>query len=135
MAIYLIVLLSSTSILKSTHPQKSPNMTLLASGTIKGPEAGGAVSIVKTEDDLKLILTDYWIAPGAPDVRIYLSPHATGQVDDAVDLGPMHQLEGTIELALSHNTRPETIKSVVVYCKVFSVTFGVGVLEHVRAQG
>ena len=109
-------------------------MKTLAQGTIEGPEANGAASLVHMGDEIKLVLKDYWIAPGAPDVRVYLSPHTSGSVESAVDLGPIHQHEGSIEFLVSQDTFLESIKSVVIFCKVYSVTFGIGLLHPVREK-
>ena len=50
-------------------------MTEIAKAVIAGHEAKGNASIVQADDgSLKIKLTDFWIAPGAPDVRIVISP-------------------------------------------------------------
>lgn len=101
-------------------------MQLLASGVIAGPEAHGSVSITIDRDGRRVVkLTDLWVAPGAPDVRLLVSADPMGATTaDAVDVGPLpygrseHILELPSDLPLSQ------ARSVVIYCSVYSVYFG-----------
>lgn len=105
---------------------------ILASGTIRGPEAGGKAQLVRTANGDSLTLKDYWIAPGAPDVHVYLSPDKAGSVtvEGIVDFGRITQLGGEISYEIPEDYPTETVQSVIVHCTQFSVTFGVAELEH-----
>lgn len=99
---------------------------IIATGNLSGHEARASVTIKRTnEGTLVLTLADLWIAPGAPDVRIYLNTNANGIVDDSShDLGTPASGSGTLRMHLPQVDNPEVWASVTVYCKVYSVLFG-----------
>ena len=111
------------------------NVITLVTANIEGPEAKGIAKIVQIGHEIILKLEDYWIAPGAPDVRFYLSPDTMGSVDEAIEVGSVHQFSGNTEYQLPPSIQLNDFRSLVVYCKVYSVTFGVGVLQQVNQQG
>ncbi|MGI9595655.1 MAG: hypothetical protein ACR2QK_05825, partial [Acidimicrobiales bacterium] len=65
--------------------------TVLATATIDGPEARGEAQLLQAPDGTVTVeLDQFWVAPGAPDVRLFISPDPAGDVDDdASDLGPV----------------------------------------------
>ena len=77
----------------------------IATGTIRGPEAGGEAQLIRTAKGDTLALKDYWIAPGAPDVHVYLSPDKTGSVavEGIHDFGRITQLSGEISYDIPHD--------------------------------
>jgi hypothetical protein len=54
---------------------------LLATGSLSGPEARAAVRIIAADQGRTIELSDLWVAPGAPDVRLFASPNAAGAID------------------------------------------------------
>ena len=106
--------------------------TVIARGVIHGHEAGGEVVLERTPQGDVLRLKDYWIAPGAPDVRVYLSPDVAGdpEVEGAVDFGKITTFSGDASYPIPGEVSIEDMRSLVVYCKVYSVSFGVAVLER-----
>ena len=106
---------------------------VLATALIEGPEARGMATLLRREDGRAVLrLTDYWIAPGAPDVHVYLTPAIDGDVDAAgtADFGPITQLQGNQNLTLPPNVEVDHLRTVVVFCKVYSVEFGRGTLSR-----
>ena len=105
-------------------------MRVLATGVVYGPEARGTVQVVEYNDGQRNVeLTDMWVAPGAPDVRLYISPYPDGRIDDtATDLGSVPDDTQKLQRPLPAATGFE-MRSVVVYCRVYSVHFGHGTLE------
>jgi len=106
---------------------------VIATGVITGPEARGTVTIMRRrEDGVTAYIADVWIAPGAPDVRIFLSTDPGGDVTGAaaVDLGKTTALSGDLEFVVPPRVDVAAMGSLVVHCKVYSVTFGVAPLEH-----
>lgn len=104
-------------------------MSVISTGTVGGPEARGTASIVASGGVAEVQLTDFWIVPGAPDVRLYVSPRADGVVDDtAIDLGKIPDGEPELTRNLPADINPATIRSVIVQCTVFNVLFGFGVV-------
>lgn len=112
-----------------TESQQS--MRVLAEGVINGHEARGAVRVVESEDGSRSVeLSDLWVAPGAPDVRLYTSPYPDGRIDDsATDLGKVPDAARELHRPLPPNATPPGTQSVVIYCKVYSVEFGHATLE------
>ena len=106
-------------------------MEQLARGTISGPEARGRVSVVAAPDGSRTLeITELWVAPGAPDVRLYVSPRADGTVDEtAVELGPVADGEASQGWRFPADLSASTATTVVVYCHVYSVYFGHAALE------
>ena len=76
-------------------------------------------------------LTKLWVAPGAPDVRVYLASDPEGDVKTGVlvELGKLTTLSGDFAFAIPPGTDLGDIRTLVVYCSVYSVTFGVAPLE------
>ena len=104
-------------------------MTTLAEATITGHEARGTARVVLGDDGPRLEFTDLAIAPGAPDVRVYLTAHDDGTVDDdAVDLGSVPDRTPTLALTIPTDTDLTRLRTVAVHCKVYSVDFGHGTL-------
>lgn len=105
-------------------------MTLLATATIDGHEARGRAQLLQADDGTVTVdLADLWVAPGAPDVRLYVSPDRSGNVDRAAtDLGPVPFGEAALSVPLPAEVDPASLASIIVYCKVYSVLFGYGTL-------
>ncbi len=102
-------------------------MTVIASGTLDGHEARGRITIVEVDGKIQVRLQELWIAPGAPDVRLYVSPRSDGHVDDeATDLGQIPDTDSDVTRILPDHIDPSTIGSVIIHCTVYSVLFGYG---------
>ena len=115
------------------EPNTGQQSGIIARGVIRGHEAGGEVVIEALPEGDVLHLRDYWIAEGAPDVRIYLSPDESGEVETegAIDFGQIKVFSGDVSYLIPREAAVRDMRTVVVYCKVYSVTFGVAVLEYV----
>lgn len=104
-------------------------MTTLATGTIKGHEARGDVTISQDGDVVTMNVENLWIAPGAPDTRVYISPREDGEVDGkAIEL--QRPADGTTSWTTTLPATVEVAKmnSIIVYCKIYSVYFGTATL-------
>ena len=106
-------------------------MTVLAAAVIDGPEARGQAELVQAADGTVTVeIAEFWVAPGAPDVRLFVSPNPNGTVDEtAIDLGPVPEQQTTLSYSLPTNADPNALASIIVYCKVYSVLFGHGTLN------
>lgn len=104
---------------------------LLAHASVTGHEARGAARMEQTTDGhVVVLLTDFWVAPGAPDVRLYVTPRADGVVDAAaLDLGRVPDGVPDLIFTLPDETDVASLRSVVVHCTVYSVYFGGGQWE------
>jgi hypothetical protein len=105
-------------------------VTVLAVAAIDGPEARGQADLVQGADGTVTVeITEFWVAPGAPDVQLFVSPNPTGTVDEtAIDLGPVPHHQATLSYQLPTNANTNELASIIVYCKVYSVLFGYGTL-------
>ena len=112
--------------------QKRGPGQVVAKGTIRGPEAGGAVVVEVSGSKAVLRLEDFWIAEGAPDVRVYLTPDSGGNVGvtGVVEFGKVTAPSGSLAYDIPDVTPIRSMRAVVVYCKAFGVTFGVAELGH-----
>lgn len=101
-------------------------MRELASGAIAGSEARGHVRVVAAPDGTRTVeVTDFWVAPGAPDVRLYASARGDGVVDEtSTELGTVADGEATQSWSLPVHLSGTSTMSVTVYCGVYSVYFG-----------
>lgn len=105
-------------------------MELLARGQLSGHEARGEASVVRGADGVVYLeLNNLWVAPGAPDVRVFLSVHPDGKVDSAsLDLGHVKDRQASQRWALPADAVLAKYRAVTIYCFQFSVTFGTGEL-------
>lgn len=105
-------------------------MKVITSTEISGPEARGKAQVILTESGAyELQLSDFWVAPGAPDVRIVFSQHPTGQIDDTIrEVGPLPSGNFDLRLPLEEIDFLPQMKTLIVYCKKFFVHFGHGEL-------
>ena len=108
---------------------------IIASGVIHGHEAGGEVDLKTSSQGQFVKLKDYWISEGASDVRIYLSLDETGDVnvDGVIELGKGVSFSGNASYEIPKDTPAGQLRTLIVYCKIYSVTFGVAVLATPRS--
>ena len=81
----------------------------------------GRVRLVRIGVDLVLRFEDVDIA-GAPDMYVYLSDRTDGQPGTFVDLGKLKATNGSFNYPVSASVDISTVRSVVVWCRQFSVT-------------
>ena len=81
----------------------------------------GAVRIVTLGTERFLRFENVDIA-GAPDMYVYLSDQTDGRPGTYVDLGKLKATNGSFNYAIPAGVDLATIRSVVVWCRQFSVT-------------
>jgi hypothetical protein len=95
----------------------------------QGPEpVSGSATLGHTSDGkVVLRLTDLNSTPG-PDLYVYLSrvesPSTDAQVKNGLEVGKLRATRGDLNYDLDPSVDPTQFRSVVVYCKSFSVVFG-----------
>jgi hypothetical protein len=95
----------------------------------QGPEpvTGNATLGHTSDGKVVLRLTDLNSTPG-PDLYIYLSrvdsPSTDAQVKNGLEVGRLRATRGDLNYELDGAVDPTQFRSVVVYCKSFSVVFG-----------
>jgi len=65
---------------------------------------------------------------GAPNMYVYLSDRVDGQPGNFIDLGPLKATNGSFNYSVPASVPPESARSVVVWCRAFSVTVTFAVL-------
>ena len=100
-------------------------MDVLATGLMSGHEARGSVRIIAVDDARTVELDDLWVAPGPPDVRLFVRPHRDGTIDStSTELGLVPDGETALRRPFPEALSAGDARSVVIYCRVFSVLFG-----------
>jgi hypothetical protein len=88
----------------------------------------GNVTLGKTNDGTVILRFENLNAANGPDLHVYLSkqvsPATTQQVMDGVEVGKLKATRGASNYELTATTDITQFKSVVIYCKSFSVVFG-----------
>ncbi len=87
----------------------------------------GVVRIVRVGDARFLRFEDVDIA-GAPDMYVYLSDRADGKPGTFVDLGKLKATNGSFNYAIPPSADLAATRSVVVWCRQFTVTVTYAVL-------
>lgn len=116
-------------------PQAEPEIVTLASGEFRSLAHGttGTASIVELADGSRYVRFEELDTDSGPDLRVYLSEApADGDasaIDDAfVDLGPLKGNQGNQNYAIPDDVDLADVMSVSVWCRRFSVGFGVAPL-------
>jgi hypothetical protein len=106
-------------------------MVILATAMIDGDETTGRAELVQADDGMiTLELHDLNLAPGAPDARLYVSTSSVRGFDEtAVELGQVPDGEPRLTWPLP-DVDPAGLRSVIVYCKEYSVLFGWGAFSR-----
>lgn len=107
-------------------------MKIITSAQIQGPEATGEARIVEVAPgQFQLDLINFWVAPGAPDVRIVLSKNPEGQIEREGMQFLAKLPPGNFEQSFPINPVEdmEAMKTAIVYCEQFFVHFGHGTLQ------
>ncbi len=124
-----------------TAPASGP--VVLATGqfidTGSGDHGSGNVTIGKTADGKYVLHLDQLNVTAGPDLHVYLStaanPGSADQVTNGgVDLGTLKANQGSVNVDISADVaarlQQQQFKSVVIYCKSFSVIFTVAPLQY-----
>ncbi len=109
-------------------PSPSPSATPLArSGTFSGADdfhfGRGTAHLVETSPGVFVVrLADFEVRNG-PDLFVYLSPSAEGYAKGVVELGALKADKGNQNYEVPLGVDPTSARSVVIWCKQFSVLF------------
>jgi hypothetical protein len=116
-------------------PSDGPRNVLLAKGSFQSGEHeshGRATTIRLANGDRVLTLTDFETSPG-PDLRLYMVAGPSGdesEVEDYVDLGGLKGNKGDQQYTLPSDLDLRKYRTVVVWCRAFSVLFARAPLER-----
>jgi hypothetical protein len=112
----------------TTAPTATPFVPrTLATGTFKGADSfhfgRGTASLIETEPGVVTLRFDSFSVRNGPDLFVYLSPSAAGYTKSAVEVGRLKATDGAFNYALPASIDVSAARSVVVWCKQFSVLF------------
>ncbi|MGZ8563722.1 MAG: DM13 domain-containing protein [Candidatus Limnocylindria bacterium] len=106
--------------------------TTLASGTVRGADefhfGEGTASIIEIAPGQYTLRFEAFSVRNGPDLYVYLSPHANGYADGAIELGTLKATDGAFGYELPNGTDPADFASAVIWCKQFAVLFAVAPL-------
>jgi hypothetical protein len=95
----------------------------------EGSAAGTATLVRKADGGRVLTLTDFEVANG-PDLRVYLVPGDGKDTGDRIDLGGLKGNIGNQQYDVPGNAdTPAKYRTVVIWCRSFSVAFARATLE------
>ncbi len=113
----------------------APQVTTLAEGSFRSlaHSTSGTASIVELADGRRFVRFEGLDTDSGPDLRVYLSEAPAdgdaGALDDAfVDIGALKGNQGNQNYEIPDGVALDDIKSVSVWCRRFSVGFGVAPL-------
>ena len=87
-------------------------------------ETSGRASLIElAEGGTVLTLTPFETDPG-PDLRVYLVTGSADDLGDVVDLGALKGNRGDQQYDVASSVDTERFRTVVIWCRAFSVAFG-----------
>jgi electron transfer DM13 len=113
-------------------PGASPVTPPERSGEFKGADdfhfGRGTARIILAADGSAVLRFEGFAVRNGPDLFVYLSPKRTGYSPAAIELGRLKADKGSFNYAIPSGADLTKIRSVVVWCKQFSVQFAVAPL-------
>jgi len=106
----------------------------LRTGTFASPgryTVKGTAEIYKDSQGEKVVLSTNFSTSSGPDLKVYLSkdPKGNSTSGNFLDLGKIQKFSGTQTYRLPKGATSTPYKSVVIWCKTFSVNFGYATLK------
>lgn len=118
----------------TTTVSMAPVARVLAEGDLKGEDSfhfgEGQVRVIRTPEGGHIVRFENYSVRNGPDLFVYVSPDAGGDVNarGAVNISELKATRGDVTYELPPNIDPASIRSVVIYCRQFKVTFAVATL-------
>jgi hypothetical protein len=133
----------------SAPPESSPR-PIVSAGASAGPTTGpgdpggstgafvgaddfhfgrGTASLVEVEPGTWTLRFEDFAVRNGPDLYVYLSPDPGGYADGAIEIGTLRATEGSFNTEIPAGTDVSAVRSVVIWCKAFSVEFAVAELR------
>lgn len=111
---------------------ESDSATVISQGQfVDGDEihkGSGGVQIKELNGEKVLVFSDDFKVTSGPDLFVYLSPNSAGQeLGEVASLGTLKSTNGAQTYTLPENF--QDYKTVVIWCRAFSVTFATAELE------
>jgi hypothetical protein len=90
---------------------------------------GGDAVVLRQPDGSRLLILDELDSQNGPDLQLYLSPSAAGNVDGGVRIAPLKGNIGTQTYELPADVDLAALPNVVIWCERFSSPFGTATLN------
>jgi hypothetical protein len=112
--------------------EPTPALAAARSGTFHGADdfhfGKGTASLVETTPGVFTVRFDGFSVRNGPDLYVYLSTDPAGYSTDGIEIGPLRATDGSFNMAAPAGVDPSGARSVVIWCKQFSVLFAVAPL-------
>ena len=89
----------------------------------------GTARLVETAPGEYVVRFEDFSVRNGPDLYVYLSPGPDGHADGAIELGTLKATDGNFNYEVPAGVSVDDVRSVVVWCKAFSVQFAHAPLE------
>ena len=86
------------------------------------------MQVLTREDGVRVLRIEDLDTSNGPDVKVVLSPDPDGYADGAVSLGTLKGNKGSQNYEIPDGVDLASFRSVVIWCKRFTVDFGVAPL-------
>jgi hypothetical protein len=89
----------------------------------------GTARLIEVEPGRHVVRFEGFAVRNGPDLYVYLSPDADGYAKGVVELGRLRATDGSFNTRIPEGTDLGKVRSVVIWCKQFSVLFAVARLD------
>jgi hypothetical protein len=118
----------------TTTPEPTPTPAPLARrGTFQGADdfhfGRGTAQLIETEPGRHVVRFEDFAVRNGPDLYVYLSPKGDGYAKAAIELGRLKATDGRFNMPVPDGADVSGARSVVIWCKQFSVLFAVAAFE------
>lgn len=118
---------ASASVAPTASPTPAPT-PLALHGSFVGADdfhyAKGSARVIETAPGRYVLRLENFSVRNGPDLYVYLSPDVKGYAKGSVELGRLKATDGSFNYQVPVGTTTATLRSVVIWCKAFSVQFG-----------
>jgi hypothetical protein len=91
----------------------------------------GTALLISGADGINVLRLEDFSVRNGPDLYVYLSRETDGKrVDETLNLGRLKATDGAFNYELPASVDPSSIKSVLVWCRQFSVLFAIAEIER-----
>jgi electron transfer DM13 len=113
-------------------PSAPPALAASQSGAFTGADSfhfgRGTATLAEIAPGTWSVRFEAFSVRNGPDLYVYLSPSAAGYAAGSIELGRLKATDGSFNMAVPAGSDPESARSVVIWCKQFSVQFAVATL-------
>jgi hypothetical protein len=110
----------------------APSLTALRGRFVGADDfhfARGTARLVETSPGRYTLRMEDFSVRNGPDLFVYLSPNRDGYAKGALELGRLKATDGSFNYSIPSSADVGRIRSVVIWCKAFSVQFGAAELQ------